>query len=129
MRKQMEMPGRFVQNCPLPFDYQIKRPKTGTAKQLVLLLHGHSETGQKILEKLAPVLPADAVVVAPNGPFPIIEWIGTDWKERKVKYTFCWHFYEPATDAYYIPPDTAIAHVSGGLEKLGLLNLPKTIIG
>src|SRR4051812_21402659 len=129
MRKHMELPGRFTQDVPMPFDYQIRKPSGGEPRQLVLLLHGHGETGQKILDKLAPVLPEDAVVIAPNGPFPISEWVGTDWKERTVKFTFCWHFYEPKTDAYYIPPDTSIAHVCGGLKKLGVLHLPKTIIG
>jgi predicted esterase len=129
MRKNMEIPGRFVQDCPLPFDYAMRTARGGAPRQLFLLLHGYAETGQKILEKLGPALPEDAVVIAPNGPFPINEWVGTDWKERRVKFTFCWHFYEPKTDSYYIPPDTAIAHVCGGLKRLGLLDLPKTIIG
>jgi predicted esterase len=129
MRKNMEVPGRFIQACPLPFDYQLRPARDGKPRQLFLLLHGHGETGRKILDKLGPSLPDDAVVVAPNGPFPISEWIGTDWKERRVKFTFCWHFYEPASDSYYVPPDTAIAHVCGGLKELGLLDLPKTIIG
>jgi predicted esterase len=128
MRKQMDIPGRMMLNTPLPFDYALHRPN-GTPTRLFLLLHGHGETGRKIFDKLSPVLPKDAAILAPNGPFPISEWIGTNWKTRQVRYTFCWHYYEPATDAYYISPETALSHLEMGVAKLGLADLPKTVIG
>lgn len=128
MRKQLDAPGRIVQEVPLPFDAAIRKP-AGSPRELCVLLHGHSETGQKILGKLESALPEDTVIVAPNGPFPIVEWVGTDWKKRQAKYTFCWHFYEPASDAYFISPETALAHIERGLKALGYADLPKRIIG
>jgi len=49
-----------------------RQPKSGTAKQLVILLHGWGADGPNLIDlgdALAPVLP-DALFVAPNAPFP-----------------------------------------------------------
>jgi predicted esterase len=79
--------------------------------------------------KLEPILPRDAAVLAPNGPFPISEWIGTDWKTRQLKLTYCWHFYEPASGSYLVPPDTALSHLSQGITAHGFGDTRKTVIG
>jgi predicted esterase len=128
VRKQIEVPGRIVQDIPLPFDF-ARRDSDGPPRELVLLLHGHGETGRKILDLLGPALPRQAVVIAPNAPFPIVEWIGSDWKKRQTKFTYCWHFYDPASDAYFISPETGLAHLAKGLSALGVDHLPKRIIG
>jgi phospholipase/carboxylesterase len=49
-----------------------RNPKSGKAKQLVLLLHGWGADGPNLIDlgdALSPVLP-DALFVAPNAPFP-----------------------------------------------------------
>jgi len=127
VRNRLDPPGRLYQPCPLPFDYELRKPPS--PGRLFLLLHGHGESGKKLFEKFAPVLPEGAAVLAPNAPFPIAEWVGTDWKTRELKLTYCWHFYEPAKHGYLVPPDTGLAHLEQGVRALGLADLPKTVIG
>ncbi len=122
MPHPLESPHRRFIEAPLPMDAVVERP--ANASQVIVLLHGYTQSGALMAKKLRSALPADAAVFAPNAPFPVI-----DRKERTVRIGFSWYFYDGRSDEYLVPPDTAIRFVQGGLEAHGLSLLPVTWIG
>lgn len=42
-------------------------------QQIILLLHGLGERGKRIFRKLCSYLPSNALIIAPNGPYPLIK--------------------------------------------------------
>jgi len=118
----MHGPKRLTVQSHLPFDYWL-RP-TASPAELILLLHGFAETGERILSKLVSTLPENAVVVAPNGPF-----LMPHKKDDKYFATYAWYFYDPALAEYFIDMQTAVECLQHGIEALGMKVLPKRIIG
>ena len=106
----------------MAFDYE----SSGTSEccQHFILLHGYSETGIRIFKKIEPFLPADSLVLAPNGLFAIPQKI-----EGGYKVGFSWYFYDPSSDEYFIDMKPAIQFLSEGLTRLGIGKRPTTIIG
>jgi predicted esterase len=104
------------------FDYHLR--SDSSPKRLFLLLHGYTETGKKIFNKIASVLPKDAAILAPNGPYPM------PFKTPQGYKVGCsWYFYDPASTEYFIDMSVAVDFLENGLKQLGLLSIPKTIIG
>jgi predicted esterase len=118
----------------LPFDTIALAPPGGTPpEELILLLHGFAETGERLLRKLAPAIEAArneppllerTLVLAPNAPF-----LMPHKTERGYGATYSWYFYSPENDEYVIDMAPATEFLRSGLERLGLLALPKRIIG
>jgi predicted esterase len=101
-------------------DGAIRSPEN--PKQVILLLHGLGERGRRIYRKLGPYLPDDALILAPNGPFPL-----NHEGDNRMGYT--WYFYSRAEQRYVLNQDMARSWIK---ELLGLKNpgkLPLTIIG
>ncbi len=119
-----ENSGRLYVSAPLPFDYRIRPAKTAEPRELILLLHGFAESGQRILEKLEPLLPAEAVVLAPDGPFPM-----PHRAEHGYIMTHSWYLYDPLTKEYFIDMQLALGFLANGIAQLKLAHLPKRIIG
>ncbi len=119
---------RVSVNTPLPFDCLIRKPNSGVARELILLLHGFAESGERLFRKLEPVLTEEilehALILAPNAPFPM-----PHKKDSGYSVTFSWYFYEPGAAEYYIDMQAAIAFVCEGLRAHGAWDLPKRIIG
>ena len=124
MRKNGNHPHRIEIQVPLVCDYVIRKPESGSARETFLLLHGYSESAEKIFKKLIPVLPSDATVIALNGPFPLPEK-----KDDGYRVGFSWYFYDPKSGEYYLDMTTAIDFVVRALEALQLHLAPMTVIG
>lgn len=94
------------------------------AKEVILLLHGLSERGRRIYRKLFPYLPPEAIILAPNAPYPL-PTVKTD----RMDYGYTWYFFDRFTREYYIPMDVAISSLLAILKIENPQNLPVTIIG
>lgn len=103
-------------------DYFLHLPND--AKRLVVLLHGYEQSGEKMMEKLKGVIPEDAAVLAPNGPFPLPRRT-----ESGYRIGYSWYFWNPITDEYYIDMEIAVGFIQGLIEELALPDLPITLIG
>jgi predicted esterase len=115
---RIEVPGTLIS------DYVLRRPEN--PRSLVILLHGYRLTGDFIYKQFSPGLPEDAVVLAPNGPYPV-----PDRKpDGSFRAGFSWYFFNPATpDRYFIDMENSIRLLEGMVNQLGLGDLPKTIVG
>ena len=100
----------------------IRRPES--PRQVVLLLHGLGERGKRIFRKLLPYLPANALVIAPNGPFPLPRV-----KENRMSYGHSWYFYDKFERTYFINQDLAKYWLRDLLKMENPESLPVTIIG
>ena len=92
--------------------------------EVILLLHGLGERGKRIYRKLLSVLPKDALVIAPNGPFPIPRN-----KEGRVDFGHSWYFYDKTEKKYFINQDLAKFWLRDLLKIENPQSLPVTIIG
>lgn len=107
----------------IEFDYFIKEAES-EAKRLYLLLHGFSQRGERLLKKLSPILPKDAVALSPNAPFPAPYKVDHGYLEA-----YAWYFYLAKEDRFVIPPWPAVQALKNLVQKLGYTHLPITIIG
>ncbi|HXH73964.1 MAG TPA: hypothetical protein VNJ08_03315, partial [Bacteriovoracaceae bacterium] len=57
-------------------------------REIFLLLHGLNERGKKIFRKLNSYLPSDALILAPNGIFPL-----ADQNESGLRLGYTWYYY------------------------------------
>ena len=93
-------------------------------RQVILLLHGLGERGKRIFRKLLPYLPQDALVLAPNAPFPIPRD-----KEGQMDFGHTWYFYDKFQGKYFINQDLAKYWLRDLVHIENPLALPLTIIG
>jgi predicted esterase len=73
---------------------------------------------------LLPTLPENALVIAPNGPFPIPRP-----KENRLDYGHSWYFYDKIEKKYFVNQDLAKFWLRDLLHILNPNKLPLTIIG
>lgn len=92
--------------------------------QVILLLHGLHERGLRIYRKLIKFLPDNALILAPNAPFPLP-------RERagETEYGFCWYFYDRASRSYFLNQTLAVSWLTEFLKAKNISHLPLTIIG
>lgn len=93
-------------------------------EQVILLLHGLHERGLRIFRKLVTHLPANALIIAPNAPFPLPRE-----KEGRTEYGYCWYFYDRQTKSYYLNQKLAVSWLTELLRAKNISHLPLTIIG
>lgn len=93
-------------------------------KRVILLLHGLGQRGKRIYRKLLAHLPSDALIIAPNGPFPIPRQ-----KEGRSDFGRSWYFYDKHERAYFISMDLSIYWLRDLLKIENPMKLPVTIIG
>jgi predicted esterase len=122
MRKPPNLEQRHEVPIRLPVDLHEIRPPKPT--ELIVLLHGFDESGDRILGKVSPVLPPTAWVLAPNGPFPMPHRTPEGYRMG-----FAWYFYNAAKTEYYIDMEVALSTVEGLVRELGAQDLPKRVIG
>ena len=92
--------------------------------EIFLLLHGLGERGKRIYRKLIHCLPDDALVIAPNGPFPVDRP-----KNERMDYGHSWYFYDKIERKYFITQDLAKFWLRDLLKIENPNSLPVTIIG
>lgn len=100
----------------------VKRPER--PKQVILLLHGLNERGKRIMRKLVSALPDDALILAPNGPFPIPRL-----KDNRVTYGHSWYFFDKFEQKYFVNQDLAKHWLKEVVKQENPNKLPVTIIG
>jgi predicted esterase len=93
-------------------------------REVILLLHGLGERGKRIFRKLLPHLPNDALIIAPNGPFPI-----SRNKEGRTDFGHSWYFYDKHEAKYFINQDLAKFWLRDLLKIENPDGLPVSIIG
>ncbi|MES2529047.1 MAG: dienelactone hydrolase family protein [Bdellovibrionota bacterium] len=93
-------------------------------EQVVLLLHGLHERGLRIYRKLVRFLPDNALILAPNAPFPLPRE-----KVGRTEYGYCWYFYDRQTKSYYLNQTLAVSWLTEFLKSKNVSDLPLTIIG
>lgn len=93
-------------------------------KEVILLLHGLNERGRRIYRKLLPYLPQDALIIAPNAPFPLPRQ-----KENRVVLGYTWYFFDKFERQYFINQDMARSWLQAVLKEKNPDHLPLTIIG
>lgn len=94
------------------------------ARQALLLLHGFNERGRRIYRKLIPYLPENALIISPDGPFPMPRL-----KDNRMNFGHAWYFYDRLERKYYIDQELATAWLQELLLKKNPTKLPLTIIG
>lgn len=92
--------------------------------EVILLLHGLGERGKRIYRKLLPFLPKNALIIAPNAPFPIPRN-----KEGRMDFGHSWYFYDKFERKYFINQDLAKYWLRDLLKLENPKALPVTIIG
>lgn len=80
-------------------------------ERVYLLLHGFNERAKSALKRFQEFLPQDAVVIAPNAPYPLPEKRETFWRVG-----YAWYFYDSFKSEYLITP-VAPAKMLGQLLK------------
>lgn len=93
-------------------------------KSVILLLHGLGQRGKRIYRKLLAQLPQDALILAPNGPFPIPKQ-----KEGRTDFGHSWYFYDKENKSYFVTMDISINWLRDLLILENPSKLPVTIIG
>jgi predicted esterase len=89
-----------------------------------LLLHGFDDRPQRLWRCLKNILPADAAILAPYGPFPI-----PHKEEDRLKLRFTWYFYDIFEKTYHIDHQYPSQILRQLICDLKLDNLPCTIVG
>ncbi len=92
--------------------------------KIILLLHGYGESSQKIYKRLIDYLPKDALVIAPNGPFP-----SPSPTDDGYKISFAWYFFDNKKGEFFIDYDLPSELLKNLFIQLNLKDLPLTIIG
>lgn len=103
-------------------DYLLRKP--AAPKELIILLHGFMQSCSKTYQKLEPICPPDAAVLAVNGPFLVPV-------RNEDHYTagYSWYFYNPLTDEYVIDMEIGVDYLAELVRQLGFDDLPTRIIG
>ena len=109
----------------LEVQFILQAPRTGVAPaQAIVLLHGYTESGRRIHRALAPFLPDDALILAPDGPFPL-----PVKSDKGLRLGHCWYLYNPETDEYVVDMRAAQQFARGLLNAQVPAGLPITIVG
>jgi predicted esterase len=98
--------------------------RVDNAVQIILLLHGLGERGKRIYRKLLKYLPDDALVLSPNGPFPIRRP-----KTERMDFGHSWYFYDKFEKKYFITQDLSKYWLRDLVRSENLNKLPVIIIG
>lgn len=96
----------------------------GGKKPLLVLLHGYSDTAASFLRRALPVFPPRYEILAPNGPFPVPQWLEGEWKDA-----FSWYFANLSEKRITVAPVVAARAIALLVERLGLSEREKVLCG
>lgn len=109
---------------PIEYDHKIYYQKADNAKRIYVFLHGFSQTGEFLFKKLKDLVPEDAIIISPNGPFLVPELKNGDYIDR-----YSWYFYDSKKDNFYINYLPAAQYLNKIIENFNPNNLPVVLIG
>ena len=92
--------------------------------KVYLALHGVMEKGSKMLRRISDVLPKDALILAPDGPFPI-----PIKNENGYNVCYAWYFYDNIKNIYLIDYEYSANLLHNLLVELQLDKKDLIIIG
>jgi predicted esterase len=101
----------------------LVREASGKASQAVILLHGYLETGKRMLRQLEAYLPEDALVLAPNGLFPL-----PTRTPKGLRLAHGWYLYNPETDEYVVDMRAATEFLRSLIAELVPPGLPISLV-
>lgn len=91
---------------------------------LYICLHGYTQSGASFFKSIESVIPKNANILAPCGPFPLPS------KARTAETLgYAWYFYDSQTDEYYISYSVPADLISQLVHSLGYQDKEKIIIG
>jgi predicted esterase len=116
-------------NIALPVSYWL-RP--GSNSELILLLHGYQDKGERLYRNLQKILPVDSTILAPNGIFPL-PYKKENQDETaipRLKLAYGWYFYDSFEKTYHINQAPACQMLQQLVQELFPTPFTKlTIIG
>lgn len=93
-------------------------------REIILLLHGLNERGKRIYRKLLPYLPSDALIISPNGIFPL-----PDQRSDGLRLGFTWYIFDVVHKTYQVNQDQAKLWLRDLVASANPHGLPVTVIG
>jgi predicted esterase len=96
----------------------------GTGKPLLLFLHGYADSASSFLRRAMPEPDPRFEILAPNAPFPLPKFVDGEWKAA-----YGWYFADLSAKRIYVHPRVAAGAVAGLVERLGLADRPKVLVG
>ncbi len=98
--------------------------RTQSPRSIILLLHGLGQRGKRIYRQLLPFLPGNALILAPNGPYPIPRE-----KEGRTEYGHSWYFYDKFAKNYFVSHELSSCWLKNLVQLENLHSLPVYIVG
>jgi predicted esterase len=96
----------------------------GEGKPLLLFIHGYADSAASFLRRALPGGDSRYEILAPNGPFPLPQRKQNEWKEA-----YGWYFADLSLNKIVVHPEVAARAIAGLIEKLGLKDRPKILVG
>jgi predicted esterase len=113
-----------VLNIPITHDHIIHTNEAKDFNQVFVLLHGYLLDGEYMYERLQDLLPKDALILAPNGPFTV-----PVKKKEEYLAKYAWYFFDPHKQTFYIKYEPAADYIQEILSSYNPENKPVTLIG
>lgn len=82
-------------------------------ERVYLLLHGFNERAKHALKRFESFLPQDAIIIAPNAPYPLPEKRENFWRIG-----YAWYFYDSFKSQYLITPNAPAKMLAQLVERL-----------
>ncbi|MGZ3708615.1 MAG: alpha/beta hydrolase [Bdellovibrionota bacterium] len=114
---------RFDFPATLSCEYVV-REAPGAPTRAILLLHGYTESADRMMRRCESAMPPGALVVAVNAPFQVPVAVADGYRMG-----YSWYFYDFRTDEYVVGPETSIRMLSALMASLGAAELPVTLVG
>ncbi len=109
-------------NISFPMTYILKNEQADGP--VLVLLHGYSDTGAGIWNRIFVNSEYPGCLFAPNAPFPVPQKTENDWKEL-----YAWYFRSLQPPRDIINPESSVSAMVQIMTQLKLMDREKWIIG
>jgi len=121
------MEKKYVQTI-IPIEYEIQ--KSDEESQVIILLHGYGQKANFMFKNFAHLMPKNATVIAPQGPYPLVNQfpLAKRKEEEELFSGHAWYFFDAQTGQFPIDYQTPSLAIANLLIELGLDKKPSTIL-